>query len=602
MTSLAQIFTFAHWETKKSLALPGKTILPLAILLLILLGAATVYSARSGLHLHDGMYSAGTDDPEIAAIVAADARFRVTLHQEIDPARFHGAYDIIITDNRVYAADSGRGAAAAAALERVHEQYRNSVYSQEEDIFAAYPLLVRTEAVRSELDFSVARTGMQVVSPVRSSRAPEPAGPVTFVPPPDPGAGVSAETFRSGIIGSPDESYQFFHYSDYIAGSRGKEPYTTPSQLSPPLPFDSLVLIFVFIFPLYFISQFLMMSIMNERIERRGEALLSTPARSWVIITGKTLPYGAGMLAISALLSLFIGAGLVLLLPLIPVILFFIASGLIIGMVARSFRELSFISLFFSTVTTVYLFFPSIFADVHIISLVSPLTLMIYTLEQEAYTVSQYLFSTSLFLVTSSVLLYAAMVNFREERIFSTDTLLTKTADFISSALRPSHPWLSLFFLGMLVVPFVFMAQMLLLVLVFNLPLPFSLILLLVAAAAVEEVAKSSGIYTFSTRYPGFLTWKSLGAGALVTAFAFLLAEKLLLLVTVSQIAESVFGTVLFSSIGLLYIPFSIHLVGILISGTALKLGGKSWYIPGLALAVLVHCACNLWILKGWLW
>jgi hypothetical protein len=72
--------------------------------------------------------------------------------------------------------------------------------------------------------------------------------------------------------------------------------------------------------------------------------------------------------------------------------------------------------------------------------------------------------------------------------------------------------------------------------------------------------------------------------------------------VTVSQIAESVFGTVLFSSLGLLYIPFSIHLVGILISGTALKLGGKRWYIPGLLLAVLVHCTCNLWILKGWLW
>jgi ABC-type Na+ efflux pump permease subunit len=602
LTSLAQVLTFAHWETKKSLVLPGKTILPLAILLLILLGVATLYSARTGLHLQDGMYSAGTDDPEIASIIAGDARFRVTLYSEMDPARFAGVYDVVIADGRIYAPDSGRGAAAVAALERVHEQYRNSVYIREDDIFAAYPLLVRTETVRSELDFSMARTGMQVVSPIRSSRAPVPAGPVTFIPPPNPGAGVSAETFRSGILGSPVESYQFLHYADYIAGTRGKEPYTTPSHLSPPLPFDSLVLIFVFIFPLYFISQFLMMSIMNERIERRGEVLLSTPARSWVIITGKTLPYGVAMLAISALLTFFIGASPVLLLPLIPVILFFIASGLVIGMVARSFRELSFISLFFSTVTTVYLFFPSIFADVHIISLVSPLTLMIYTLEQEAYTISQYLFSTSLFLITSSILLYAAIVNFREERIFSQDTLLTKTADFISSALKPSHPWLSLFFLGMLVVPFVFMAQMLLLVLVFNLPLPFSLILLLVAAAAVEEVAKSSGIYTFSTRYPGFLTWKSLAIGALVTAFAFLVAEKLLLLVTISQIAESIFGTVLFSSLGLLYIPFSIHLVGILISGTALKLGGKRWYIPGLLLAVLVHCTCNLWILKGWLW
>ena len=53
-------------------------------------------------------------------------------------------------------------------------------------------------------------------------------------------------------------------------------PFVTPDQLSPPLPFDSIILVFVFIFPLYFTSQFFMMSIMNERIERQGEPLLSS--------------------------------------------------------------------------------------------------------------------------------------------------------------------------------------------------------------------------------------------------------------------------------------------------------------------------------------
>jgi hypothetical protein len=87
-----------------------------------------------------------------------------------------------------------------------------------------------------------------------------------------------------------------------------------------------------------------------------------------------------------------------------------------------------------------------------------------------------------------------------------------------------------------------------------------------------------------------------------VTALAFLIAEKLLLLVTISQIAESVFGTVLFSSLTLLWVPFLIHLAGILITGTALRLGGRAGYLPGLCLASLVHCAANLWILRGWLW
>ena len=40
-------------------------------------------------------------------------------------------------------------------------------------------------------------------------------------------------------------------------------------------------------------------------------------------------------------------------------------------MTARSFRKLSFVSIFFSTVATSHLFFPSVFANVHVIALVS---------------------------------------------------------------------------------------------------------------------------------------------------------------------------------------------------------------------------------------
>jgi RsiW-degrading membrane proteinase PrsW (M82 family) len=321
-----------------------------------------------------------------------------------------------------------------------------------------------------------------------------------------------------------------------------------------------------------------------------------------VIVIGKALPYFAGMIALSAGLILFFRGSPKLLLPLIPVILFFIASSLIIGMVSRSYKELSFISLFFTTVTTVYLFFPSIFAEVHIISLISPLTLMVYLFQGENFTAGQYLFSTSLFLVTSTVLLYAGIVNFREECLFSQEGLASKAINFFSSGLSATHPFISLFSLGLFSVPFVLMVQLMLLVLVFNLPMPLSLALLLVSAAAVEEIAKSLGLYTFATRNPGFLTWKNLALGAVATALGFLVAEKLLLLVTISQIAESVFGTVLFSSLGLLSVPFLIHLGGILVTGTALKLQGRSGYLPGLILATLLHCAANLYLLRGWFW
>ena len=117
-------------------------------------------------------------------------------------------------------------------------------------------------------------------------------------------------------------------------------PFVTPDQLSPPLPFDSIILVFVFIFPLYFTSQFFMMSIMNERIERQGEPLLSLPVKTSSIIIGKMLPYFLGMLAICAGITVYIQASPLVLLPLIPIIIFFLANALVIGMLARSFKEL----------------------------------------------------------------------------------------------------------------------------------------------------------------------------------------------------------------------------------------------------------------------
>ena len=602
MSNLGQVLTLARWETKRSIALTARNILPAVAILLILLVAAILISSQTGLHLQGRIYAVGTDDPELAAILSQDPRFSVSAGVSSSLAGSPGTFDATVVGRTVNVAASERGTAAAVALNRVHDRYRDSLYSREEDLFAAYPLWIDVVPVVSELDFSAAGSGNRVVTPPRSGPPILPKVPVAYVPPPDPGIGMTAEELRAGMAASQDTSLPAFRYTGYVNASGTTAPYKTPSQLSPSLPFDSIILVFLFIFPLYFISQFFMMSIMNERIERQGEALLSAPVHAWVLVTGKALPYGIAMVLISAVIVFFIRGSLALLLPLIPVILFFLASGLIIGQISRSFRELSFLSIFFSTIVTAYLFIPSIFASIHVISLISPLTLMVNTLQGEGFTPGHYLFSTSLFVVTSAVLFTAGALNFREESLFSQEPLTSKVLQFIASGCSRAHPYASLFSLALLTVPFVFLVQMMLLVLLFNFPLPISLILLLIGAAAVEEVAKSLGLYTMTTRFPGFLGWKTLVAGSVATALGFLVAEKLLLLVTLSQIAESVFGAVLFASVSVLYIPFLIHLSGILITGTALKLRGPAGYIPGILLATLVHCACNLFLIRGWIW
>jgi hypothetical protein len=39
----------------------------------------------------------------------------------------------------------------------------------------------------------------------------------------------------------------------------------------------------------------------------------------------------------------------------------------------------------------------------------------------------------------------------------------------------------------------------------------------------------------------------------------------------------------------------------VLIVGACLKYGGRSWFVPGLAIAMVVHCLYNLYFILGWL-
>jgi ABC-type Na+ efflux pump permease subunit len=508
------------------------------------------------------------------------------------------SFDILIIGRQVYVRDTDRGRAALLALTRDYDQYRNFVYRQEPDLFAAYPLWIDLRTVRSEMNFSAPGSR---ISPARfrpSSTPPVPEGPVEIIPIPDPGLGLTTDEIRAGLEESGDGTSPVDRYTEVLGAESPFGSFRTPSQLSPPLPFDTIILIFIFIFPVYFASQFYTMSIMQERIGRAGETLLSTPASPEAIIVGKATPYFLGIMAVSVAAILYLKVPFTILLPLVPVVLFFFASALVIGMVARSFRELSFISLFFATLATAYLLFPSIFANVHVISLISPVTLIVLTLQNEPYTAVQYLYSTSLFFLTSAALFAIAVVNYREERLFSQAGLVQRIREFISAALTTRHPMGSLFLFNALLVPFVFMAQMMSLVLFFNLPLPWSLLLLLVSAAFIEELAKSAGITTLILDASS-CSWKSVVLGSVVTGAAFLVAEKLLLFVTLSQISESVFGSILFLSLGALALPLLLHISGTLITASCVRWKGFRGYLPGLLLATTVHCLYNATFILG---
>jgi len=598
MSLASSIRTIAVWEMNRSMTTMGRNVLPLAVGLLVLLVLVTVFAAESGVHMQDGIYRIGIDEPEVARIVAPDNRFTVEVAD--GPALWSNrfAYDIVILRGEVYAADTGKGRAALTALKRDYEAYASQIAAEQPDLFAGYPLWIDLQYVKSEIDFLATQSGQQIGAPADAREPPIPSGPAEAVTLPPSAIQVSEDDLRQHLAGM-ESDHPLSRYTGIISGGSATDGLRTPSQLSPPLPYDALILVFVFIFPLYFTSQFFMMSVMNERVGRAGEALLAAPVRPSAIVIGKAIPHLAIMLLVSAAITLFIGAPLAILLPLIPVILFFLANALIIGMAARSFKELSFVSIFFSTLATSYLFFPTVFANTHVVSIISPLTLVILELQGEGFTAAEYVYSTALFFATSAVLFYAGTINFREERLFSEKSLTSRLTDFIAGAIGRGHPHLSLFLLSAFTIPFVFMAQMMTLVLFFNIPMPLSLVLLTVSAAFIEEVAKSAGLYAIASERPGFLTAKNLLIGAAVIGLGFLAGEKLLLFATLSQITESVFGSVLFLSLQVLWMPLLLHIAGVLITGTFLLAGGKRAYVPGLVVASVVHSLYNLHFLLG---
>ena len=576
----------------------SREVVPVAILLFVLLIFATGYVQQSGMHLQDGMYTAGTDSPEVASLLSSDPRFVVFLSSD-EPLLKAADPDLLFTRGVLSVAETDKGSAAANAVQTDYVSYLTAVYNREEDLFAAYPLWIDLQYVESELDFTATQSGQQIGSLRRMGASLIPDQPVVELPTPSPELGASKEELRAALVASEGDESAVARYTDTLSSGPDLGDYATPSQITPSLPFDAIVLIFVFIFPLYFTSQFFMMSIMNERIDRRGEILLSTPARPWVVIAGKMLPYLVLMVAVTAILSIFTGATYAVIVALVPVIFFFLAAALLIGMTSRSFKELSFISIFFSTIATSYLFFPSIFAHIHVISLISPLTLVIYDLEGAGFTLGDYFYSTFLFWATSAIIFAICIVNFREERLFSLHPLRMKMREYIAALIPASHPFAALFGLTICTIPFVLMAQMMGLVVLFNLPLPLSLVLLVVIAAFIEEWAKSVGIFAVYCRRPSFLTWKNLILCCLAVMAGFFAGEKLLLFATLAQISESLFGAALFSSLHVLWLPLTLHFTGAFVVTAILKVAGPRSYPVALLGGTAVHSIYNLFILTG---
>ncbi|WP_259536528.1 PrsW family intramembrane metalloprotease [Halalkaliarchaeum sp. AArc-CO] len=610
----------ARWELSTATGAVDRRTVVVGVLAILLVGGvvgAAVLSGVGGVTPDGDIYRVAVDeDDPYAPVVESDDRLAVrppdaTLGVEADvhveshvPSTDEGAADDIAVDGwvSVTAVETEKGAAAAQTLRAATESYNDRLMAAESNQSAAFPVDVTLryeprggfepagddptdDSIDDPDDVATDHDALEGdEEPSDAEReGDDPTLPAGDADADDGGLAVPQLGGSGGLFGGS------------TAGS--------PAEITPPFPFSSLILAFLFLIPMNFLVQAYGSSILGERVNRRGELLLVAPVEPLSIVAGKTLPYLAGAIGVTALIALFVGGGIVSVLAIVPVALAFLAATFLGALFARSFKELTFVTVTVSVFFTTYVFVPAIFINVTPIALISPLSLVVLDLQGEAVGVGEYLFATGPLYLVSAVCFWLGAGVYREEDLFSQKPLPAKALDAL--AVRVSGPR-SVALLTAVFIPFVFVAELLAVAVLFALPIAVSIPLLLVVIALIEEVAKSVHVYA------GFVDDRlevsvpsALAVGA-ASGIGFFLAEKGTVVVQLVGLPELSLGRAAFGPAGvagtgqlpwtvllaLLLAPLGLHVVTAVISALGAH-RNRRLYAVALAIATLVHAGYN---------
>ena len=605
--TLAKTGRIARWEASKTADTVDRRTLLAIIVLLAAVGVVGVVAIDDGVGLDDGLYTVGTDgDSPYATVVEDDDRLRYvsTSHEAFVRDEVHA--DAFVGDGGLLEyRDDAIGEAAAETVRDAIERHNDRVLADEPDQAAAYPVWVSIlyEVRGGPESGPAAGSGG---SEGESSDGATDTGDGTGVGggedgsgDGDDGTGVSDDGTGDGdTVGSGGD----LGVPELGNGGASSGEIGAPGAISPPFPFEALVLAFLFVVPMNFVIQAYGSTILDERIGRRGELLLVAPVSTRTVVAGKTLPYLLALIGIVVAITVFVGGGPISVLAAVPIALVFLAATFVAAMFARSFKELTFLTVTISVVLTTYTFVPAIFTDVNAIALISPLSLVVMDLQGDPVSLGEYLFSTSTFYAGSAVLFVLGLGLYREEDMFTQKPVTGTAADAIVMRIRSlwSVPALTILF-----VPFVFAAQLLAISLVFALPEAVALPIILIIAAAIEELAKSIHVYAGFERgrfTPSLRTALLLGG---LSGTGFFVGEKVTHAVQFVGLSDLTVGQAAFGPVlgghplvilALFLAPLVLHVItaGIAAVGAS---RGRNWYAVGFVVATFVHAGYNLGVI-----
>ena len=537
-----QILVIAWREVTRLRKRFGGGASPVAVIFLLAVLGLSAFFLRGAVSLGSGLYRIGVsgDVPPIQdsrfSVVAVDAnQGKLLLEQQV--------IDVLVDGAQVFSRGDDRSQYAERALKQYMEKQE----------------LVRVGASYAEgLAFPL-RVGINYLKPDQAQAQVDAGGTAPVVKP---------------------------------------EEVIIPSLTPPPAPFTQVLVALLYIMPITFISIFFTSSFMDEKINRRLTILLSAPVTPFQIILGKMLPYAVFALATTALIAALTKGSVPLALAIFaPTTLFIFAIYLMVPLFYRTFKDTTFIAMLVTTLTTAYLVFPAMFTNTSDLAYISPLTLAVKMYRNEPFGWREYLFPSLPMSAIFGFAMYAGSRLLNEEFLMGYRSLTRKVADAIYLMMAHIKPYLSVPMWSLLVIPGVYMVQVVLLAFATNLPIGMILGMMLIASAFVEEVVKSVGIVVLAER--GVVTsFRDILALSFLSGLGFLVGEKLLLLLSIRMVSQASVSGALFGAGLFLLVPLVAHFVFTAIV-TLLRTKLKLPYMLALIFGTVVHFIYNWYLMRG---
>jgi hypothetical protein len=237
------------------------------------------------------------------------------------------------------------------------------------------------------------------------------------------------------------------------------------------------------------------------------------------------------------------------------------------------------------------------FTNVNDLAYISPLALAVKMYRGEPFGWREYLFPSLPMSAIFGFAMFAGTRLLNEEFLMGYKPITRKVADAIYLMMAHAHPYLSVPLWSLLVIPMVYMTQMVFLAFATNLPVGLIVGAVLIASAFVEEVVKSVGIVVLAERRV-VTKFRDILLLSALSALGFLVGEKLLLLISISMVSQARVSGALFGSGLLLLIPLAAHFIFTAII-TLLRTKLRFPYALALAVGTIVHFIYNVYVMRG---